>query len=203
MKGRARKCNLPIGVGAMSDKSFSIEVFAKIQIESNWNDIDRHRYIKIDSINLTKWSIDLGISRKSIKKHIEHLESIRYLTKCTSNDIEYYRIKNSFDRFCLLDMDFIDKMLGLNIKNLMKVYLLYYKYSRVFGACLLEQGRILSEIGLKGSSGKNKEMLRKINSVLEEEGLIRVIKKCKRLNNKTVTVLEIIAPVYNQCEFYK
>ena len=85
---------VPTANEILKDKTFSMETFLKFQVESNWNDADIHRYIKLDSINYTQWSRDLGITVKTLKKNIQLLIIMGVLQKFRAEDGQiYYRIQ--------------------------------------------------------------------------------------------------------------
>lgn len=196
---------VPTSENIVQDRSFSMETWFKFQIESNRTDPDKHRYIKLESINFTQWSRDLGVNVKTLKKNIELLIKIGVLKKYTAEDgLLYYKIQGEFDRYLLFEERFVRKLLNIGSKNLIKVYLIYCKYTIITKekCCRLDQGSILQGIGLSANS-KNKAMLKDINDTLCDLGLIWIKKDTIHENGKTKTLLFIKTPDYYCTKFYK
>lgn len=194
---------VPTSNTILGEKTFSMETFLKFQVESNWNDIDVHRHIRLDAINYTQWAKDLGTSAITLKKNIQILILSGVLKKYKASDgLFYYKICGRFDKFVLFNEHFIRGLLSIGSKNLIKTYLIYYKYTSAYGSCIMEQSEILKQLGL-ANSGKNKDMLRAINVALEKLGLICIEKNTSRDMGKTKTLLKIVAPKYTKTDFYK
>lgn len=177
---------IPTSDEVIKRKGFNIELYLKIQIESNRNDIDIHRHIRKDAINYTKWAKDLGF----IKEY------------SSTDDIVYYKIRGKYDKYILFEEKFIRALLDLKVKNLIKIYLIYYKYTKKYGTCYLVQKDILDSIGYN-DNGVNREMLRNINKILVSLELIKTDLITKHECGKTKTILNVTAPMYTSTLFYK
>lgn len=189
----------------LGDKNVSIEVYMKFQIESYRNPMveENHRYIYCDNIILSEWEKELKINRKTISKNIKYLLLIGILKKKNVNGKDVYIIFNRYKNYLLFESKFIEGLLDINMKNLIKTYLVYYKYSRYYDSCRIEKARILKEIGMSNKAKGNMDMITKINTKLEELGLINIIRTTKRQNGHNKTMLQITAPIYYETDFYK
>lgn len=198
------KRNFPTTKEVLENREFDMKTYVKMQIESNRTDeIDEHRYIKIDSINYLRWSKELGVSPKTLKKNIQLLLKSGIISKFVSSNGEaYYKIQNKFEYYLLFQEGFARKLLTTGSKNLIKVYFLYYKYSDMYGACKLSQKDILKQIGYPYDSSSVK-MLKDINDTLIEMGLINVEKIYENKDKKTRLFLEIVAHHYLDTKFYQ
>lgn len=194
---------IPTSNEIMKNKKFSYEVYLKFQIESNRSSTDTHRYIMKCSINYTKWAKELNLSINTLKKYINNLIDLGILKSYKGDeDIEYYKICEMYENgYLLFNEKFVKLLLhkSKECKYLIKTYLVYYKYSKCYGKCQIEQSRILSHIGLS-SNGNNRMMLTKINSILIESKLISINKITNHINGITKTMLTIIADDYEKVE---
>lgn len=181
----------------MANKKFNIETYLILQTESNSSFEDKHRYIKIEDINYTRFAKETGQSVNTLKRNIDLLKTLGVVKQ--TKDGLYYKIKNEFEYYVLFDERFIRKLLSHCRKNLVKVYLIYYKYSMNYGSSQITQDDVLKEIGLSSSSKKNKAMLKEINDILVSLGLIDVEKFVR--NGKTI--LKITAPPYTETKFFR
>ncbi|MDB2099831.1 hypothetical protein [Clostridium paraputrificum] len=194
---------IPTSDEVIKRKGFNIELYLKIQIESNRNDIDIHRHIRKDAINYTKWAKDLGVSRDKIRKDMKELIDLGFIKEYSStDDIVYYKIRGKYDKYILFEEKFIRALLDLKVKNLIKIYLIYYKYTKKYGTCYLVQKDILDSIGYN-DNGVNREMLRNINKILVSLELIKTDLITKHECGKTKTILNVTAPMYTSTLFYK
>lgn len=198
------KRNIPTGEDILKDRSFDMKTFIKLQIESYWNEgVDEHRYIKISDINYTRWSKEIGTNPKTLKKNIQLLVLAGFISKYTGDDGEqYYKIKNHFEGFLLFPECFARKLLTVNSKNLIKAYLIYYKYSNTYGSCQIAQKELLAQMGFPYDSTSCK-MIKDINDTLVDQGLVDVERNTIREGNKTKTYLKVVAHHYLDTEFYK
>ena len=198
------KRNFPTTKEVLENREFDMKTYVKMQVESNRTDeIDEHRYIKIDSINYLRWSKELGVSPKTLKKNIQLLLKSGIISKFVSSNGEaYYKIQNKFEYYLLFQEGFARSLLDSCTKNLIKVYFLYYKYSDLYGVCKLSQKDILKQIGYPYNSSSAK-MLKNINDALVKLGLISVEKVYENKDKKTKLFLEIVAHHYLETEFYK
>ena len=186
----------------LSDKEFHIETYMMLYINSyKNNEIDEvHRYIYVDEINVVSWSRHIGISPTSFRKYINHMKEIGIIKENYYNGFKVYKLKGKYEtNYLLFENDFLEKLISLKEKNIVKLYMVYYKYSKIYGSCKLKQEEILKEIGLSCSSRNNHLLLTKLNTLLQELGLISIDKK--KLKGKFM--LEIVAPIYYATEFYK
>ncbi|VYT63147.1 hypothetical protein [Clostridium paraputrificum] len=203
MKYKKNSRVIPTSDEVIKRKGFNIELYLKIQIESNRNDIDIHRYIRKDAINYTKWAKDLGVSRDKIRKDMKELIDLGFIKEYSStDDIVYYKIRGKYDKYVLFEEKFIKALVDLKVKNLIKIYLIYYKYTQVYGTCYLVQKDILNSIGYN-DNGINREMLRNINKILVSLGLIKTDLVTKHEYGNTKTILNVTAPMYTSTLFYK
>lgn len=188
---------IPTSNDFMKDKELNYQLYLKIQLESNWRNIDIHRYINKTKINYSVWSKELNISANTLRKNIKYLIKIGVLKEYRNDeDIEYYKICGRYDRYILLGIDEITKLINISNqhKHIIKIFILYYKYSIKYGKCRLEQREILKQIGLC-PNGNNRLMLTKVNGVLQREGLIEIEKLSKYIDGNTKTMLSISSKV--------
>ena len=185
------------------DKKLSIGIYTKLQIESRYNDMDIHRYIYDDEINVTQWSKELKLSRPTFNKGLKYLIDTGIIRRFEIDGRKGYKICNKFEKFLLFDREFLNALLNIGSNNLIKVYFVYYKYSMVYGICRLTQAKLLQEIGYSSVSENNKVMLKNINLALDKLGLIDIQRTAKRERGKTKTLLEITAPIYYETSYYK
>ena len=199
---------LPISDDILKDRKFNIETFAKFQVESSVNNIDNQRYVRLSAINYTVWSKDIGMSINTFKKNIQML-ILRGVLKKVKNEHGQmvYKICGEYEDVCVLfEERFIRKLLNVGSKNLIKIYLIYYKYNKEYGSCKLSQKTILEQIGFAYNS-KNTAMLKDINDTLFNLGLINIERIYERVEGlekaSTRLILEITAPIYYETAFYK
>lgn len=169
---------IPTSNEFIKDKLFNYQLYLKIQLESNWTNRDTHRYIRKTKVNYSTWAKELKFSPNTLRKSIRYLIKIGVLKEYSDAEgVEYYKICGRYDRYILLGVNEIKRLINISkmYKHLVKVYLLYYKYSEVYRKCRLGQREILVQIGLS-PNGNNRLMLTNVNQLLEKEGLIKVIK---------------------------
>lgn len=194
---------IPTNNVVIEDKNFSLETFLKFQVESRKSSGEEHRYIYEHSINYTQWAKDLGISKATLRKYINYLLEVSAIQKCIDSEGEnFFKIKNSFQKYVLFEEGFIRKLLDLKCKNLIKVYIIYYKFSRAYEVCELKRESVLDYLGFSNYNN-NYEMIKKINDKLVELGLIEIYKETSHKNRVTRTHVKIIAPEYQRTTFFK
>lgn len=182
----------------LSDKKFSIEVYLKFQVESNGgnNTNENHRYIKKENVNISRFAREIGVSRMTFQKQLNYLKEIKLIKKTRDN--QYYKIKNNFEKYILLDINFINELLNVGAKNLIKTYVLYYSFSMYCGNYYRQKSDTLRMIGLSPVEN-NKTMIKRINDILEELKLIHIHISYYEGKKR----LTIVAPVYIGTQFYK
>lgn len=194
---------IPTTKEILEDKKLSIGIYTKLQIESRHNDVDIHRYIYGDEINVTQWAKELKLSRPTFNKGLKYLIETGIIRRFEIEGRKGYKICNKFEKFLLFDREFLNALLNIGSNNLIKVYFVYYKYSMVYGSCKLTQENILKEIGYSSVSENNKRMVKDINLALEKLGLIEIERICKREQGSTKTLLVVSAPIYYDTSYYK
>lgn len=175
---------LPMGEEYLKNRNFHIEILIKFEIESTIVDSEGNMYIKVVEVNHTRWAEYLGIARSTLRKNIKQLQEIKVLERFIGEDNkEYYKISRHYigGEF-LFEEKFLRRLIEMKMKHLLKVYLVYYKYTMIYRGCTLTQDKILEEIGLCGKSNVNKALLKRINDKLVEFNLIKVTKKLKHKN---------------------
>lgn len=184
---------IPTSNDFMKDKEVNYQLYLKIQLESNWTDGDVHRYVRKTKINYSVWSKELNVSANTLRKNVKYLIKLGVLKEYRNAEgIEYYKICGRYDKYILLGVNEITKLINISkqYKHITKVYILYYKYSKAYGKSRLEQREILMQIGLS-PNGNNRLMLTKVNLLLEKEGLIEIEKLSKYADGITKTMLSI------------
>ena len=180
----------------IENKKFNMELYLKLQVESNSSFQDKHRYIKVNDINYTRFSKDIGVTPKTLRNGIDELKISKIVFE--TSDGTYLKIKNQFEYYMLFDEKFIRKLLDLRVKNLIKVYLIYYSYSKQYGAYKKPKEETLKALGMCGKNSRGKQKLKEINDILESHGLIYI----KKIPKDNKTLLEITAPPYQTTIFY-
>ena len=74
----------------IEDKKVCDLTYSKLQIESNWKQGEKHRYIYKEKINLSEWGRTLGVSRQTLKKRILYLKEAGLI----KDKGEFYMIEN-------------------------------------------------------------------------------------------------------------
>ncbi|EOU2097109.1 hypothetical protein C0L75_03050 [Clostridium perfringens] len=194
---------IPTNNVVIEDRRFSLETFLKFQVESRRSKGEGHRYIYEHSINYTLWAKELGVDKRTLKKNIDYLLDIKALIKKEDSDGEvFFKIKNTFQKYVLFEEQFIRKLLDLKCKNLIKVYIIYYKYCRVYNNCELKREMILEHLGLTNNP-RNCSMIKSINEKLIDLGLIVMFKDTIHRNRTTRTLIKIFADEYQRTKFFK
>lgn len=197
--------NLPTGNEVLINKKFNTEVLISLLIESKWNKDMReeHRYIYKNNISYADLAKVAGVSINTFKKGLSNLIELGYVATKEVNGQEVYIIPQKYKNGHLMfEVDFLNRMLRLFKKNLIKTYLQYYKYcykNGNTGVYRISQKETLKAIGLSHKSENNVSKLKDINTLLKMVGLIEVTSK----NRVTGTVLEIRCPHYTETNFYK
>ncbi|WP_415349967.1 hypothetical protein [Clostridium perfringens] len=199
----------------LEDKNFSYGVWLYLQSISKCNHMDEYRYVKVKDIklnNLINFIFNLGrnkekdnyfnriISKPTLKKALNYLREIGLIIEsvdgseviegCTG---EYYKLKNNFKRYVLMENDYLKILLKYLSQDSIKVYLLYYSFNRqnMEGVCFLNQETILKRIGLS-ASGQNFKKLWHINKELQKFDLIRKYQEIQKINGREVKRKNII-----------
>lgn len=186
---KTRKILLPSDVKEISNKNFSYETYITMYGNSTFipNKNKEDRIINKDLYSAIKFSEQAGLSYNSFDKKLEYLIDKEYII---SNDNEFIINNKINTSYVLSDSKTIKKLLDKKIKNIIRVFIIYCKYTNLFGQCTLTQKEVLEQIGLKNNS-KNLAALRNINNALEELGLIEIKRSRKKVAGKLVTYLNI------------
>ncbi|MDU3521595.1 hypothetical protein [Clostridium saudiense] len=185
-------------------KEFNYEVLISLLLESKWNgDMkETHRYIYKNNINFMELSKKAGISVNTFKKAFNNLIKLGFIIDTTFNDERVYKIPQKYtDGNILFDVRFLDDLLKLLHKNLIRIYIQYYKYcykNNNTGIYKMPQAKTLEAVGLS-VNGKNKDYLKKVNRLLEKVGLIEITE----VKHHSGTPQEIRCPYYKESTFYK
>ena len=195
---------IPVGDGILRNKKFNMDVYILLDSISRWNSYgeDNYRYIYEDDLIVSTLAKKINMSRSTFKKILDEFESNEIIQFANLDERNIYILKDWYDKYLLFSSDFLKKLLQLNHKHLIKIYIVYYKYSKHYGKCTLDQKKILHEIGLQHNSD-NLAKLREINKVLINVGLIKIIRTTKRENRVNKTILHITADPYYETRFYK
>ena len=197
--------NLPTANEILINKKFNVEVLISLLLESKWNREmkEEHRYIYKNNISYADLAKVAGVSINTFKKGLSNLIELGYIRKKEFNGEEVYIIPQKYkDGHLLFEVDFLNRLLSLFKKNLIKTYLQYYKYcckNGNTGVYRISQKETLKAIGLNNKSESNVSKLKDINTLLKMVGLIEVTTK----NRATGTVLEIRCPHYTETKLYK
>ena len=195
---------IPVGDGILRNKKFNMDVYILLDSISRWNSHgeDNYRYIYEDDLIVSTLAKKINMSRSTFKKILDEFESNEIIQFANLDERNIYILKDWYDKYLLFSGDFLKKLLQLNHKHLIKIYIVYYKYSKHYGKCTLDQKKILQEIGLQYNSD-NLAKLREINKALINVGLIKIIRTTKRENRVNKTILHITADPYYETRFYK
>lgn len=195
---------IPVGDGILRNKKFNMDVYILLDSISRWNSHgeDNYRYIYEDDLIVSTLAKKINMSRSTFKKILDEFESNEIIQFANLDERNIYILKDWYDKYLLFSGDFLKKLLQLKHKHLIKIYIVYYKYSKHYGKCTLDQKKILQEIGLQYNS-YNLAKLREINKALINVGLIKIIRTTKRENRVNKTILHITADPYYETRFYK
>ena len=195
---------IPVGDGILRNKKFNMDVYILLDSISRWNShgVDNYRYIYEDDLIVSTLAKKINMSRSTFKKILDEFESNEIIQFANLDERNIYILKDWYDKYLLFSGDFLKKLLQLKHKHLIKIYIVYYKYSKHYGKCTLDQKKILQEIGLQYNSD-NLAKLREINKALINVGLIKIIRTTKRENRVNKTILHITADPYYETRFYK
>ncbi|MBC5629072.1 hypothetical protein H8S20_09225 [Clostridium sp. NSJ-6] len=195
---------IPVGDGILRNKKFNMDVYILLDSISRWNSHgeDNYRYIYEDDLIVSTLAKKINMSRSTFKKILDEFESNEIIQFANLDERNIYILKDWYDKYLLFSGDFLKKLLQLKHKHLIKIYIVYYKYSKHYGKCTLDQKKILQEIGLQYNSD-NLAKLREINKALINVGLIKIIRTTKRENRVNKTILHITADPYYETRFYK
>lgn len=213
MKNTKPKENLrivPTGNNVLSNKEMNMETYIAMQDKSkreydeNGKVRDEHRYVYKNDISLSGLAREYDIDVKTLRKNIKNLEKLGYLDLCEYKGEEVWKIKNGFDDgYLLFEGGFLDRLVKLFTKNLIKVYLQYYKYTSAYGAYKMTQADTLKAIGLSETSNKNRQLISDINFTLEKLGLINIETIEIKGKKSYQTIQKIVAIKYYETDFYK
>lgn len=194
---------IPVSDEILRNKKFNMDVYVLLDSISRWYVYEEYtyRYIYEDDLIISNLAKEIDMSRSTFKKILDEFKSNDIIQLLNLDGRNIYILKSWYDKYLLFSSDFLKKLLQLKCKNLIKVYIVYYKYSRYYGKCTLDQKKILQEIGLQYNS-YNLANLRKINEILIGFGLIRVKRTTKRENGVNKTILHITADTYYETVFY-
>jgi predicted transcriptional regulator len=197
--------NLPTANFVLSNKKeFSYEVLIALLLESNFDNKykESHRYIYDNNVNFTQLSKKAGVSLNTFKKYFKNLIELKVIKETEFKDEKVYKIPQKFaGGYLLFEAKFLEKLLSLSHKNLIRIYIQYYKYcyqennTKIYK---MSQSKTLTAIGMSVNA-KNKDYLKKANRLLEELGLIEIVK----VKHKSGTPLQIKCPLYKDSKFYK
>ncbi|WP_302670055.1 hypothetical protein [uncultured Clostridium sp.] len=195
---------IPVSDEVLRNKKFNMDVYILLDSISRWNFYEEYtyRYIYEDDLIVSTLAKKINMSRSTFKKILEEFESNKIIESANLDERNIYILKDWYDKYLLFSVDFLKKLLQLNHKHLIKIYIVYYKYSKHYGKCTLDQKKILQEIGLQYNSD-NLAKLREINKVLINVGLIKIRRTTKRENRVNKTILHITADPYYETRFYK
>lgn len=203
-KGIENSRLIPVSDEILRNKKFNMDVYILLDSISRWNfyEEDTYRYIYEDDLIVSALAKEINISRSTFKKILEEFQSVKIIEFANLDGRNIYILKDWYDKYLLFSADFLKKLLELKCKHLIKIYIVYYKYSKHYGKCTLDQKKILQEIGLQHNSD-NLAKLRIINEVLINVGLIKIRRTTKRENRVNKTILHITADPYYETRFYK
>lgn len=191
----------------LKKKYFSYEVYSAVVLQSKWNQQlkENHRYIYKNNFSKKEcWETlkDKCMTYKTFLNLFDELIERGFIIEDTYNGEEVYKIPTKFDAgYLLFDNRFLSKANRLFNRNIIKVYIQYYKYcykNSNTGAYKMPQSKTLEAIGMCGNE-KNKEFLRDVNKLLVELGLITITE----VKHHSGTPLEIRCPHYKESNFFK
>ena len=171
----------------MNNKNICDLTYAKLQIESNWNNGEDHRYIYKNKINYSEWARQLGISRQTLKKRIDYLKKAGFIKE----QKEVYLLEKRIDKVIYIPEETLRTLTNCMKKDTIKVYAYLggwfkWKKKNKQGKYNFTRYSLIQEIGLK----KGKTTLDKINDillVLNKLGLIKTIEKDIIINGTRTT----------------
>lgn len=195
---------IPVSDEVLRNKKFNMDVYILLDSISRWNFYEEYtyRYIYEDDLIVSTLAKKINMSRSTFKRILEEFESNKIIESANLDERNIYILKDWYDKYLLFSVDFLKKLLQLNHKHLIKIYIVYYKYSKHYWKCTLDQKKILQEIGLQYNSD-NLAKLREINKGLINVGLIKIRRTTKRENRVNKTILHITADPYYTTRFYK
>lgn len=193
---------IPTDDEILRNKKFNMDVYILLDSISKWMFEEDYRYIYEDDLIISTLAEEIGISRITFKKIIEEFKENGIIQFSNLDGRNIYILKTWYSKYLLFNGEFLKKLLKLKHKHLIKTYIVYYKYSKHYGKCTLDQKKVLQEIGLQYNSD-NLAKLRVINKVLTDIGLIKIRRTTKRENRVNRTILHITADPYYETIFYR
>lgn len=194
-------------------QKFNLSLYAKLLIESNWNEGENHRYLYKNMYVMSDYIKDLRISRNTLKKDIAYLKECHAIKLGEYEELgsmnggrnEVIKIYTVREQFIAFEVDYI-RYLITNLSDFeFKLYTLYYQYSKCsLGYCTLDQGTLLNKLNYSDCSG-NRMKITEANRKLERLGLV-IVTKSQKVDGKRdgfKTRLRIKAPIYYELAAYK
>lgn len=147
----------------IEDKKVCDLTYSKLQIESNWKQGEKHRYIYKEKINLSEWGRTLGVSRQTLKKRILYLKEAGLI----KDKGEFYMIENVAEYAIYIPEKTLRILTNSMKKDTVKVYAYlggWYKHKRRKGEGFYNFTRtsLLEDLGYKVGD----TTLDKINDIL-------------------------------------
>lgn len=217
---------LPTDIETLGNKQFLYGLWMYLQSISKCNHIDGYRYVKVRSVNYSNISSIISnlskdnvsdsyfnkpISIPTIKKGIKYLLASGLIVDIVDGanvfenySGEYYKLKNWFNYYVLMEESFITMLLKNLSQDAIKVYMVYYSFNfqEQEGICYLNQDEILKRIGLS-NSGQNQKKLWHINDELVVLGLIEKYQLITRVSGREVKRKNVIkAKLYWRTRLY-
>lgn len=171
---KTRKILIPAHEKELSDKSFSYETYiimslnAKVDLRKD----SKNRYFPKRRFIGKEIAPKAGLSYPTFAKNLGYLLENKYILEDENRFIIKNKLKSDY---VLIEVDTINKLLKEKMKNLIKVYVVYYRLFSMNSNCYMNQREILKSIGLKHNDN-NLSRLRAINDKLVELDLIRIDK---------------------------
>lgn len=164
------KRRVPADKEFMENKGVYDLLYGLIQIESNWNDQELHRFIYKNKIKKSKWAKLCGVSRPTLNKVIDNLVNNGYLIDCGV----YYQIPDKGEYYQLIPIETLKFLVNTSSNNTIKVFVILASLYKAYGNdAYFTQRSLLKTIGYSATYGANHKLIKNILTNLENNGFIK------------------------------
>ena len=192
--------NYPMPTYCLSDKKFNAKIYGVLNLESNYNKLDTHRYVYQNKINIEEKAKELKIGKSTLYRNIKQLSKLDYQVvtlENTPNGIAYilrYCTVNEdleINNFVNIDGSILRILVNVYSNEAIKVYCLLKRLANEVTYTQISKTYILDQIGLCSKSNKNLQLLTDITNELELSGFISTIKEpitcCDKNTNNLIS----------------
>ena len=169
MKEENRR-RVPADKDCMEKKGVYDLLYGLIQIESNWNNQELHRFIYKNKIKKSKWAKMCGISRPTLNKVIDNFINNGYLVDCGL----YYQIPDKGEYYQLIPLETLKFLVNTSSNNTIKVFVILASLYKTYGSnAYFTQNNLLKSIGYNCKYGANHKLIKDILTNLSNNGFIK------------------------------